>query len=399
MIDFTYMGTKRSLASSIAQIARSAPSGPFLDLFSGISAAGAAVAKDRHIWCNDVQLFSQMLTTALYLSTEQASSREHCIDTIGRLGDINLNGLLSSVNDLVIKERTTLSGGNSSSIVALQQEIAEQSSSMLSEWRQRDNHCLFAATYAGTYFGLAQCLQIDSIRFGIDRAHQAGALSDENRRWALIALCRAVAFASNSTGHFAQYLTPSERNLRRVVSKRQTCVWDRWVRAFSGLGPIGKLEWRVGNKVFCGDANSVLLDIKESCLKPAVIYADPPYTADQYSRFYHIWETLILYDYPIVSGKGQYRPGRFSSAFSLSSKVEEAFKTLIERAALNDSTLIVSYPKAGLLPNPESTIPDMMSQYFKKVHAPIVLDYRHSTLGASKGHQKQNVKEMFFVAH
>ena len=30
--------------------------------------------------------------------------------------------------------------------------------------------------------------------------------------------------------------------------------------------------------------------------RPAIIYADPPYTDDQYSRFYHLYETALLYD-------------------------------------------------------------------------------------------------------
>jgi site-specific DNA-adenine methylase len=44
---FSYMGTKRRLAAQIADIAKPLPTGPFLDLFSGVSAVGMAVSPDR----------------------------------------------------------------------------------------------------------------------------------------------------------------------------------------------------------------------------------------------------------------------------------------------------------------------------------------------------------------
>jgi len=50
----------------------------------------------------------------------------------------------------------------------------------------------------------------------------------------------------------------------------------------------------------------------------AAWYLDPPYTADQYSRFYHLLETLARGDRPgIDSVKARYRSDRFRSAFSL----------------------------------------------------------------------------------
>ena len=36
-------------------------------------------------------------------------------------------------------------------------------------------------------------------------------------------------------------------------------------------------------------------------MKNKIVYADPPYTRDHYSRFYHVLETISLFDSPIVS--------------------------------------------------------------------------------------------------
>nr|WP_246698209.1 DNA adenine methylase [Rhizobium sp. BK275] len=131
---------------------------------------------------------------------------------------------------------------------------------------------------------------------------------------------------------------------------------------------------------------------------PAVIYADPPYTNDQYSRYYHLFETAILYDYPLAEGKGLYRGGRFQSSFSLNRQVESSFERMISAAGKSGASLMISYPSNGLLPNSLQKIPEMMAEHFKIVLDPLVIPHKHSTLGGSKGREKEDVEECIFLA-
>ena len=57
------------------------------------------------------------------------------------------------------------------------------------------------------------------------------------------------------------------------------------------------------------------------------VYIDTPYTGEQYSRFYHILETVAKYDNPKLEFKAKYRTDRFMSNFSLRSTVKQEFRT------------------------------------------------------------------------
>jgi adenine-specific DNA-methyltransferase len=245
---------------------------------------------------------------------------------------------------------------------------------------------------------LRQAIEIDSVRYGLDMAMKAALLTEEQHRWGLLALCRSISAASNSTGHFAQYLSAKQSNIGRVLAKRRRSVVDEWSQALDESAPIGEPEWRVGNKVFSKDANDLLNDMSASEEWPAIIYADPPYTDDQYSRFYHIFESAILYDYSSISGKGEYRDGRFTSSFSLKTKVQSSIEKLIVSASNGPSALMISYPSNGLLENSKETILEMLRKNFEIVHSPVELHHEHSTMGGSKGSQKNAVIEYIFLA-
>ena len=397
MAAFTYMGTKKALAGQIGTLCDGFAPGPFMDLFSGISAVGVSIAPKRQIWCNDAQVFSRTLTEALYLSREDGPRVNHVRRAVCTLGNQNLSTLGRLVTDEVEDELDTLWSRDADRQVALQAVQIEATRNRRAFWEGAHSHCLFTTLYAGSYLGLVQALQVDAIRFGTDEAKRLGLITDEEHRWALLAMCRAVAATSNSTGHFAQYLTASETNVRRVADKRRRCVWTFWLDAFAEMKPIGTAAWRAFNRIFHGDAVKVLEDMRTDSVRPAIVYADPPYTDDQYSRFYHLLETVLLYDYPTTGGKGLYREGRFRSSFSLSKQVDQSFEQMIANAAKVGANLMISYPSNGLLPNSLERIPALMANYFERVDNPIVIPHQHSTLGGSKGTHKENVEECIFI--
>lgn len=398
MAAFTYMGTKKSLADKIRALCQYHAPGPFLDLFSGISAAGTSVAPLRQIWCNDAQIFSRTLTEALFRSAVDGPRNDHVAAIVRQLGDDNLNALARASKHELEEELGLLWDGGPDEQIAIQTRQRENCPVRRADLEGRFSHCLFTTRYAGSYFGLAQAIQLDAIRYGADQAVELGFISNEEHRWALLALCRSIASISNSTGHFAQYLTPSSTNLHRVLGKRRRCAWAYWLEALEDMRAIGNADWRASNRVFSGDAVDVLKEIRTQEPQPAIIYADPPYTNDQYSRYYHLLETALLYDYPAADGKGLYREDRFRSTFSLARDVDDSFKRMISEAGQTGASLMISYPSNGLLPNSLKRIPELMAEHFSHVQDPLVIPHKHSTLGASKGREKEDVEECIFVA-
>lgn len=397
MADFTYMGTKRQLADRIVRASEGARSGPFLDLFSGLSAVGAAMASARPVWCNDVQRFSQVYTAARFTSQEDELWPTNADEKIEKIFHSNRIVLEQCFRDLLEAEKDTLRSTSSEHLAELEEQIRLRAPAYRNRLLSEGAYCLFATTYAGGYVSLRQAIEIDSIRAALDRALLEH-LSAEQHRWGLVALCRAVQNASNSTGHFAQFLKPNARNLLRVVAKRRRSAFSCWTASLQELQPHGSQRWRSRNMCFASEAVALLEKLALERRSPAVIYADPPYTADQYSRYYHVLESVVLYDYPAVAGVGLYRPDRFVSDFSLASKVESAFERLIAAARMHGSRLIISYPAGGLLKDSTSKITDMLRYHFPKARMPETVSHMHSTMGGSKGKQKHLVQEQIFVA-
>ena len=79
------------------------------------------------------------------------------------------------------------------------------------------------------------------------------------------------------------------------------------------------------------------------------IYADPPYTDMQYSRYYHLLNIAAKYDYPHptkISGKytkGLYTENRFQSKLSAKSTCLTAFNNLVAFAGNYNKNLAVSF--------------------------------------------------------
>ena len=257
---------------------------------------------------------------------------------------------------------------------------------------------LFTLTFSGGYLGIEQCVQVDAIRFAIDRLCADGVLNDEQHRWMRLALCQAICKASTTTGHFAQFMKVKEGNKVRFIAQRRRSVWQDWLSSISKFAPIGTKKWRSENRVFCTDSISLLDELWAAGKSPAVIYADPPYTADHYSRYYHLYETLLRYDYPCSYGVGRYRPDRFVSQFSIKTAVQMAIESLIERSARSGSRLILSYPENGLLQNSREIIMSALKKSFGMGDIVRTVDHFHSSLGGSKGVEKYPVKEVIYAA-
>jgi len=400
----SYMGTKRALADVVAQQVATSRPGALLDVFAGMCSVGSAVGHVRPVWSNDLQLFAASVSQAFFCSMKMPPTAERAAILTNNSYSLNRTALRDAYAASLERETSAYSAGCHASIALFEDDIPRQptlhgdDNSSNVQLSHHFPYALFSSIFAGSYLGMTQCIEVDSIRFSIDHARRCNTLSDEGHQWLLLALAKAISRCATSTGHFAQPLRPKSGNVSRYIRQRTRSIWTEWLTAVASLCPLGSSQWRSHNRSFRGDATT-LLGTLQKVGGPAVVYADPPYTNDQYSRYYHLYETLIMYDYPTSSGVGRYRPDRAVSRFSLKGHVSSAIEGLINAVASLGADMVMSYPANGLLAKSADIIPDMMADKFRRVAIPIELKHVHSTMGGSKGEAQNDVTEIVYKAY
>jgi adenine-specific DNA-methyltransferase len=392
------MGTKRALTAAVSDAISYAQPGTMLDAFAGMCAVGEAVGASRQVWNNDIQIFASEVAKGLFVSRSTPLSPLTYGDIHFDRFQKQMAALSRSFAKSLAVEQSLLEANSFPIFLrrfrCLGQVIANDSKAC----RLRSPH-LFSCTYAGTYFGVRQAIEADAIIASLITPDTSKtSRHTEVVRWGKIALGRALLKVANSPGHFAQYLKPKHTNYRRHLALRRRSLWAEWLTSIDTLSPVGTAEWRAKNRVFNEDSLTLIPRLAREGSEISVIYADPPYTDDQYSRFYHILETLCLYDYPRVTGAGLYRPNRFRTPFSLKSEAPEALGELIASAARTGADLILSYPENGLAVKAGANVKGLLKKHFRRVEVSRSVTHNHSTFGASKGAAQSEATELIYLA-
>jgi len=260
-------------------------------------------------------------------------------------------------------------------------------------------YCLFTAYFANVYFSLRQCVEIDSIRYAIDQ------IKDHNhKRWALGALIAAISnIGTTYGGHFAQPpASPSskitENTFFKIIEKRSFSVMHEFSARLLSLasesestpnqitpipGPWSQAIEQFSNLKYTGDV---------------IVYIDPPYTRDEYSRYYHILETLIKYDYPSSTGKGRIpskkNGERFSSSFFTRSKpkMESEIIKILDAVLSNRLSLAWSYSSSA-----DAHVPRIVDQLAKKHNIETYMYAAPYTHKAQGGRKAKRVTEYLII--
>src|SRR5262249_44190375 len=84
-----------------------------------------------------------------------------------------------------------------------------------------------------------------------------------------------------------------------------------------------------------------------SVMPSDLVFVDPPYSAVQYSRFYHVLETIARGSCGSVSGVGRYPPfeERPRSLFSLLSKASDAMDRLLSLLGQRGCGVVMTFPQ------------------------------------------------------
>lgn len=225
---------------------------------------------------------------------------------------------------------------------------------------RRRPYLLASVYYPNVYLGVRQAIAVDSLRCALDALREAGGpLARQKYDHYLAALLHAVSVTTSATSHFCQPrgLT-SAAEVKAVLARRALSIPSK-LAAYSReiAATCAATRYHRGNAVLTGDWRAAL-GPRWGEVEAQVVYADPPYTADHYSRFYHALEVLTRYDYPVlkmVGGlptKGRYPAlaARHQSGFCVRRQVEAEVADLVRLTAERGAALVLSYGEEnGLL--------------------------------------------------
>ena len=212
---------------------------------------------------------------------------------------------------------------------------------------------LISETLAGTYFGLKQALRLERLRAAVDLAEERGRVTPWDRSVALTALCAAASAAVFSAGkHFAQpHRVQEGKDLRfhaqRALRDRAVDVDEVFTRAMLDIRAAARPAVE-SHRASCRRVeDATATDLRGWGV--TAVYADPPYTAQQYSRYYHVLETLVSGELPALQRvrgevtRGLYPDGRYLSPFCSRRQAPAAFRHLAEISSRAGARLVLSY--------------------------------------------------------
>ena len=313
-----YMGSKRVMLMNgfgEAIVEQAGHSDRIVDLFAGSGAVAwyAAQATDRPVHAYDLQQYSAVLSRAVVGRTKRIDARALTKRWLDPTRKAIRRSRLCKGTDC---DYLTVAG-----VYAARQRVAQhQGSGPL--WR----------AYGGHYFSPQQALTLDfALRYLPER--------DPHRSVCHAAVIAAAAYCAAAPGHTAQPFQPTSTALRYIA--------ESWAR-----DPLGRIEaWLADvagrhatqrGEAGVADALTMTRELQPSDL----VIVDPPYSAVQYSRFYHVLETVASGEDVEVDGVGRYPPAeaRPSSAFSRRTQSEVAITELFDGLAEAGCRALVTFP-------------------------------------------------------
>ena len=175
-----------------------------------------------------------------------------------------------------------------------------------------DNY--FSINFGNKFFEYNISKKIGYIRDHIEKIKND--LNDKEYSILLSSLIYAMDRVANTVGHFDAYIKKPIRKTNFHIKLIKT-------EDFNGV------------EIYRDDANELARKISAD-----IVYIDPPYNSRQYSRFYHIYETLVKWDKPKLYGIAlKPKPENMSKYCTV--KAKDTFSDLVQN--LNVKYLAVSY--------------------------------------------------------
>ncbi len=383
-----YLGSKKRLLDEIYKILDEITprNGIVCDIFSGSGVVTQFLSKKFNTISVDIQNYSTILTSSLidnhnnikeinkfiddiYLESEYIKQKtifkelinyeEYCLN---EAKDGNPDLLIEFVENISLYKNYIY---NNKIVITNNKlkKIVRDLKSYIKKDKKKFNITLY---YGGVYFSVKQALMIDYILNKIKNSK----LDKKEKDFFRGILLSVSSHIVNTVGkQFAQPIklvnkegNPKKLLVSRTIRDRRYDVFEvfkEWGIKYVKNQNISNYRhkfYSMGYDDFLNEYNG-----KIDCF-----YADPPYTIDHYSRFYHVLETIVLYDFPKLMEKslngemtlmnGLYREDRHQSPFSIKSKVKEAFEKLLKGALSFNAPIILSYSPSNTDSNGRSRL-------------------------------------------
>ncbi|SHE76423.1 Adenine-specific DNA methylase [Microbulbifer donghaiensis] len=426
-----YLGSKLRFLDFIKAVVDDvAPEGGGVcDLFAGSGSVSQYLSRDRKVVSVDIQEYSRVICSALLkpvnndaaLKCSRKISSSDLFDQyyaiLRPMIDLEeriVNGDLSSNPEVVCDflESSSLYSSINSEESVKHEEIKKALSEVAYRVKGLDKNCLLASIYfGGIYFSFRQALELDVI---LDSLKGVDA---RNRDTLMASALSTASDIVNTVGkQFAQPIRPRNKSgqpkkgilnqVRKDRNLKVLPIFEAWINKYTS-SQAGDFSHQVLRMDFREALNHLDDDI-------SVVYADPPYTRDHYSRFYHGLETIAKMDFPAVSttniggatrlSRGLYREDRHQSDFCIRSKAPGAFRELFASVASRQKILLLSYSpydkSKGAHPRVVELefLLDLASEYFSTVELRSPGKFSHSKLNRSDLHlQSEDVAEVLIV--
>lgn len=351
-----YQGNKNRLLPFIQENGRSyiQKGKAILDIFSGGGAVCSSLIGKYKVFSNDLEPFSYHIANSL-IRKSSFSNFDDDFETKFRKDFTNNRLLLSNkMKSFIDKERETIEAKEEAKILSFYNHVptlwnggfspildTNISSNTIRLRPHNVFYSLFTLIYSASYFGVEQAIEIDSLRYAIEMCDKS-----YNKSFLLSCLFYSMnCCVFSKDGHMAQPLS-IEKNIARVCKRRSVSIISKFLSEFN---TYKDLEEPISRENIAYNKDFLDLLKTENLSEVGLIYADPPYTDMQYSRYYHLLNTVCEYRFAepsMINGKyshGLYLQNRRQSEISTKRTFLSSLNVLFSFCKSNKINLIISF--------------------------------------------------------
>ena len=318
-----YMGSKRSLLEKgLGELLVKESNGKkrFIDLFAGTASVALYMAKSTNleVVAVDLQKYSAIMSDAILSRTDPYDTNNIFEKWLPKIMD----KLHKSKHWKEIKEIEKRENKNSAYVFSTR-NICEKKSLIGPVWN----------AYGGYYFSALQSLTFDyMLKYLPENKYE--------RKICHAAIISAASQCAAAPGHTAQPFNPNGNGLKYILE-----AWRKDPIEYFKLGvsKIAKEYASVQGRGLSSDAEAYV----ESITDNDIVFLDPPYSGVQYSRFYHVLETIARNQHYDVTGVGRYPSltDRPQSEFSNVGTSKLALERLLKKLSTTGATLVFTFPE------------------------------------------------------
>lgn len=411
-----YLGSKLRLLDFIEEnIDRVTPNGGGVcDLFAGSGCVSYKISRLFPVISCDIQGYSKVLCNALISECTISNADVCCLlstfnSEFAKKLESSFRDVINIEQDAIVNKNvellTTILEHGSAEVFSIEKNDSPISQHLcrvnqsLSDHELKDEKSLISRFFGGVYFSYQQAVDLDIL---LEAIHKVTDI--EKRNVYLAALLSTASDIVDTVGkHFAQPIKARDSKGRiksstvynKAVKDKTINVltlYREWLNRYIDL-PRSKNQHMAiqSNYLEC------LRNLPNSV---NTIYADPPYTRDHYSRFYHVLETMTLRDTPEIStvkihgethiSNGIYRKDRHQSPFCIMSQAPNAFREIFKIASATKRSVLLSYspydeakkthPRVVTM----KQLTDLANEYFSYVEIKSAGHFVHNKLNSTE---------------